>query len=145
MKKEKKTEQFVNEENFIDLLKDIKREKKEGEVDLYKPLIKIIKSTAANDKPKDLLIEFINMLDKNIENLNPIAFMAIINIAFSKLIFMYKSIDKTVPSELVIPLLNFKVDADTWLDNMKDGVIPFMLNSDLFIKIKIKGLSYDKD
>ena len=143
MSKNESKNKYVNEENFINLLKDIKRKREENEKNLYEPLMQIINSSAANEEDKDMLIKFINMLDNNLKDLNPIAFTTIINISFSKLIFMYKSLDKNIPSELVIPLLNFKVDEDTWLDNMKDGVIPFMLNSGLFEKIKIKGISND--
>jgi len=140
-----KQKDFAQEKEFINLLRDIKRKRKDDEIDLHKALIDIVNKALATDRKKDMLIKFINGLDKDMSNLNPLIYTTIINIAFSKLIFIYKSKDNGIPSELLIPLLNFKVDVDVWLDNMKDSVVPFMLNSDIFDVIRIEGVTDDKN
>jgi hypothetical protein len=61
-----------------------------------------------------------------------------VNILFSKLLFIAKSKNLKVPSELLIPYLNIRENPNVWLANLKDGIIPYMINGEVFEIIKIK-------
>lgn len=141
----KTNKDFTNEKELLSTLKNIKRKRKENEINLYKEVIKIIKDVPGNDKRKDLLIKLINNIDKDVEKLNPYAFATEVNILFTNLLLLAKSVDKKVPSEIIIPLLNIKDEPEIWLNNLKDGVIPYFINGELFDIVKIKGEENDKN
>jgi len=141
----KTNKDFTNEKELLSTLKNIKRKRKENEINLYKEVIKIIKDVPGSDKRKDLLIKLINNIDKDVEKLNPYAFATEVNILFTNLLLLAKSVDKKVPSEIIIPLLNIKDEPEIWLNNLKDGVIPYFINGELFDIVKIKGEENDKN
>jgi len=132
-------EDFSLEKEFLNDLKNIKRKRKKGELNLYKKLMEVIDNTPGDEKKKELLKKLINNLDKDIENMNPMAFVMEVNILISKLVFIAKSKNDNVPSNLIVPYLNIREDPEVWIANMKDGIIPYLLKSDLLDKIKIKG------
>ena len=138
-----KDNKFKNEEAFLKNLVNIKRKRKKSEIDLYKELMTIIKNSIGDENKKDILVKLINGLDKNIDKLNPIAFVMEVNILLNKLIFIAKSKNKSVPSELLIPYISINIDPETWLNNLKDGVVPYLVNGELFNILKIKGLDND--
>ena len=133
-----KNEEFQAEKEFVNTIQDIKRKKTEDEPNIYKEIIKIVNDTPGSDEHKELIIKLINNLDKDIENLNPLATVAEINNLFTKLILIAKSKNLSVPSELLIPMLNMREDLDGWLRNMKEGIIPYAINGNLFNIVKIK-------
>jgi len=131
--------EFTKEQQFLDDLKNIKRKRKQEEVNLYKELISIIDNTPGDEAKKETLKKLINNLDKYIEDMNPMTFVMEVNILLSKLIFIVKSKDKNVPASLLVPYLSIREDAEVWLANMKDGIIPYLVKSNLLNKINIKG------
>ena len=135
----KTNKDFTNEKELLSTLKNIKRKRKENEINLYKEVIKIIKDVPGSEERKNLLIRLINNIDKDVEKLNPYAFATEVNILFTNLLLLGKSVDKKVPSEIIIPLLNIKDEPEIWLNNLKDGVIPYFINGELFDIVKIKG------
>lgn len=133
-----KNTEFKAEKEFMNTIQDIKRAKTVDEPSVYNGIIRIIKKTPGPKENKELIIKLINKLDKDIENLNPLATIAEINNLFTKLILIAKSKNLSVPSELLIPMLNMREDLDGWLLNMEEGIIPYAINSNLFNIIKIK-------
>jgi len=131
--------EFAKEQQFLNDLKNIKRKRKQGELNLYKKLMEIIDNTPGDESKKEILKKLINNLDKDIKDLNPMAFVMEVNILLSKLIFIVKSKDKSIPSSLLVPYLSIREDAEVWLANMKDGIIPYLVKSNFFNKINIKG------
>jgi len=131
-------EEFKNEKDFFSTIKNIKRHRREDEADLYKEMVNVINNTPGDTDKKELIIKLINSLDKDIDKLNPLVFVSEINVLFTKLILIAKSKYNNVPSEILIPMLNLKEDSDGWIANMKDGIIPYLLNSNIFKIINIK-------
>jgi len=132
---------FKKEKEFLKDLQNIKRKRKENEENLYVKLMSVIDNAVGNDKKKQMLKTLINNLDKDIENMNPMTFVMEVNILISKLLFIAKSKVNSVPSELLVPYLSIKEDPEVWLANMKDGIVPYLVNGELFDIINIKGLN----
>ena len=133
-----KNEEFQAEKEFMSTVQDIKRKKTKDEPSIYKEMMKIINNTSGPKERKEIIIKLIDNLDKDIENLNPLVSVAEINNLFTKLILIAKSKDLSVPSELLIPMLNMREDLNGWLMNMKEGIVPYAINGNLFNIVKIK-------
>ena len=133
-----KNKEFAAEKEFISTMQDIKRKKTEDEPNVYSEIVNIVNNTSGPEERKKLIIKLIDNLGKDIQNLNPLASVAEINNLFTKLILIAKSKDLSVPSELLIPMLNMRDDLNGWLTNMREGIIPYAINGNLFNIIKIK-------
>ena len=138
-----KKDNFKNEKRFIKDLKNIKRKRTKKELNLYKEIINIINNTQGNSKNKKLLKTLIDNIDKDIDKLNPLALTMELNVLFTKLLLLAKAKDESIPSELLVPYIDIKEEPKVWLDNLKDGVIPYLLNGNVFKVINIKGLEND--
>ncbi len=112
-------------------------EREENEDDLYAKIMRFIDEINSTDDNKDKLKTLIDNLHPKISKLNNLAFRTLVNMAFTKLLLIGKVHNNKVMSEFIIPVLNIEDPEKVWLENMKDMVLKYMLNSGILMLITV--------
>ena len=133
-------EDFEKEKEFLERVKNIEAPRSDREKSLYEFIMRKIDETNAPEINKKKLKAMINALHPNIADINNLFLVSALNILFSKIIFIGMSFNPGYPGAILIPMLNLSDGQDTWLYNIEEAIIPFLLNSGILNHFEIKGV-----